>query len=169
MTPLPGGLALGGPIVAWRLDAAMHAPTWDSGIGAEFKGGRWNPKGLKVVYCSFDPSTTILESAVHRGFDVLDTQPFLLTSMVINDPADVKVVEPADVPNPAWLHGGIPSAGQQGWGAALLDASPFVAFPSVVSKFSWNVVFRPERAAGRYRPLAQARLVLDTRLNPPGA
>lgn len=167
MAPLPGPLAPGSSVVAWRLDAAVHAPTWDSGIGAERAGGRWNPKGVKVVYCSFDPSTTVLESAVHRGFDVLDTQPFMLTSMVIHAPADVKIVLPGDVPNPAWLHGGIPSAGQQAWGATVLDAHPFVAFPSVVSRFSWNVVFRPDRAAGKYAALGQDRLGLDTRLNPP--
>ena len=167
MTPLPGSLAPRAPVVAWRLDAAAHALTWDSGIGAERAGGRWNPKGLKVVYCSFDPSTTILESAVHRGFDVLDAHLFMLTSMRIHDPASVKVVEPAEVPNPAWLHGGIPGAGQQAWGATLLGAHAFVAFASVVSKLSWNVVFRPDLAAGQYVMFKQDRLVLDTRLNPP--
>ena len=167
MTPLPGALAPGTPLVAWRLDAASYAPTWDSGIGAELGGGRWNPKGLKIVYASFDPATTILESAVHRGFDVLDSQPFILTSMTIHDPADVKIVWPQDVPNPAWLHGGIPSAGQQEFGARLVDAHPFVAIPSVVSKHSWNVFFRTDKAAGRYTMLEQDRLALDTRLNPP--
>lgn len=167
MTPLPGPLAPAARLVAWRLDAAIYAPGWDSGIGAERAGGRWNPKGVKVVYCSFDPSTTVLESAVHRGFAVLDTQPFLLTRMVIHDPASVAIVLPADVPNPAWLHGGIPSAGQQAWGAAMLAAHVFVALPSVVSRLSWNVVFRPDRAAGRYAALGQDRLGLDTRLNPP--
>jgi len=168
VTPLPLPPTGPAPLVAWRLDGAAHAPAWDSGIGAERAGGRWNPKGLRTVYCSIDPSTTILESAVHRGFDVLDIQPFVLSGMVIHDPADVLIVAPADIPNPAWLHGGIPSAGQQAWGAALISAHRFVAIPSVVSKLSWNLVFRPERAAGRYRLLRQERLVLDTRLNPPG-
>jgi RES domain-containing protein len=167
MTPLPGALAPGAPLVAWRLDAAIYAATWDSGMGAELGGGRWNPKGLKVVYTSLDPSTTILESAVHRGFTVLDSEPFILTSLVIEDPTNVKIVWPQDVPNPAWLHGGIPSGGQQGWGAQLLDAHPFVAFPSVVSKLSWNIVFRTDKAAGCYSLLEQDHLVLDTRLNPP--
>ena len=158
MTPLPGLLAPRRPITAWRVDAVGYAPTWDSGIGSEMAGGRWNPKGLKVVYCSFDPATTILESAVHRGFAVLDGLPFVLTSMVIDDPASLKVFLPADIPNPAWLHGGIPSAGQQAWGASQLDAHTFVVLPSVVSKLSWNVVFRPDRAAGRYAKLEQDRL-----------
>jgi RES domain-containing protein len=87
--------------------------------------------------------------------------------MTVADPAQVKVVWPNDVPNPAWLHAGIPSTGQQAWGATLLDGYPFVVFPSVVSKFSWNIVFRPDRATGEYALLGQEPLVLDTRLNPP--
>jgi RES domain-containing protein len=135
-------------------------------LGAELGGGRWNPKGVKVVYCSFDPATTILEAAVHKGFDVLDTLPYALTCMTIPDPGLVKVVRPADVPNPGWSHAGVPGAGQQAWGAALLAAHPFVALPSVVSKSSWNIVFRPDVAAGKYTLLEQDRLVIDGRLNP---
>jgi RES domain-containing protein len=166
MTPLPSALAPGAPLVAWRVDDARHGATWDSGIGAELAGGRWNPKGVRVVYCSCDPSTTILEVAVHKGFEVLDTLPFVLISMSIANPALVKVVMPSDVPNPGWLHAGIPSAGQQSWGASLLGAHAFVAFPSVVSKCSWNIVFRPDVAAGKYTMLEQDRLVIDGRLNP---
>jgi RES domain-containing protein len=166
MAPLPGAAGPGSPLVAWRVDDSRHAATWDSGIGAELGGGRWNPKGIKVVYCSLDPATTILEVAVHKGFDVLDTMPYTLTCMTIPDPGRVKVVRPSDVPNPAWLHAGIPSAGQQAWGASLLTAHPFVAFPSVVSKSSWNVVFRPDVASGKYTLLEQDRLVIDGRLNP---
>ncbi len=106
---------------------------------------------------------------MHRGFHVLDSQAFMLTSIVISDPATLKLVMPAEVPNPAWLHGGIPSAGQQAWGASLLDAHDFVVFPSVGSKSSWNVVFLPDRASGKYKLRAQNRLVMDTRLNPPAA
>lgn len=167
MTPLPPPLDAASPIVVWRLDALAHAGGWDSGVGAERMGGRWNPKGVRAVYCSFDPATTILESAVHRGFEVLDMQPFVLTGVELADPAGVRVVRPDELPNPAWLQAGMPGAGQQAWGAALLDAHAFVALPSVVSRMSWNLVFRPDRAAGRYTAVARERLVLDTRLNPP--
>jgi hypothetical protein len=49
------------------------------------------------------------------------------------------------VPNGAWLHAGIPSAGQQ----------------------SWNLAFCPTVAAGHYTLREQDRLVIDGRLNPP--
>ncbi|MFM7169500.1 MAG: RES family NAD+ phosphorylase [Cyanobium sp.] len=168
MTPLPCGLAgSGDPLVAWRIDRLEHSEEWDRGIGAERASGRWNPKGMPVVYCSFDPATTVLEAAVHKGFDVLDSVAHVLTSLVIAEPTAVKVVRAEDVPNGAWLHAGLPSAGQQGWGAALLNRHRFVAFPSVVSKQSWNLVFCPTMAVGHYSLREQARLVMDGRLNPP--
>mgnify|MGYP002145372230 CR=1 FL=1 len=119
----------GGPLRAWRIDALAHAATWDSGVGAELFGGRWNPKGLRAVYCSLDPATCIVEAAVHRGFAVLDTQPHVLSCVEFDLAAapagapGVAVLQPADLPNPAWLHGGVPSAGQQQFGAALDAAS----------------------------------------------
>lgn len=167
MAALPGALAPGAPLEAFRLDAAVHAPSWDSGIGAELAGGRWNPKSVRAVYCSFDPATTVLESAVHRGFAVLDARPFVLSRLEVLVPGEVLVIHPEDLPNPAWLHAGLPSAGQQAWGAARLASSPFVVFPSVVSKSSWNLVFRPDLARDKYALVRQDRLVLDTRLNPP--
>ena len=157
----------GGPLLAWRIDTRAHADTWDSGIGAELFGGRWNPKGQRAVYCSLDPATCIVEAAVHRGFAVLDTQPHVLTCLQL-DADGVVVVQPGSLPNPAWLHGGVPSAGQQQFGAGLLAAHGMVVLPSAVSKLSWNLVFAPGAAAGRWRLLHQQPLVLDTRLNPPG-
>jgi RES domain-containing protein len=167
MAPLPAALDASARLVGWRIDAAAFAPSWDSGIGAERYGGRWNPKGFKAVYCSLDPATCLVESAVHRGFKVLDTQAHTLTSFEVLDPRQARVVMPDEVPNPAWLHGGIPSSGQQGWGADMLAAHGFVLFPSAVSKRSWNLVFEPDVAKGKYRRRSQERLVVDTRLNQP--
>lgn len=167
MTPLPGPLASGSHLAAWRLDETKHAPTWDSGIGSELFGGRWSAKGVRAVYCAIDPATAILEVAVHKTFDVLDTKSFTLTCLQVLDTDSVRVVQPSEVPNPDWLHAGWPSAGQQAWGGALLDAHPFVVFPSVVSKQSWNLAFRPDRAERKYVLLEQDRIGIDGRLNPP--
>lgn len=166
MTPLPARLEPPAPLVAWRIDAQRHASAWDSGVGAQSFGGRWNPKGRKAIYCSIDPSTCLVESAVHRGFKVLDSQPHVLTCLEILDLQAIKVVMPADVPNPAWLEGGLPSRHQQHWGADLLERHGIVLFPSSVSKRSWNLVLEPGVAAGRYQVRSQDRLSVDTRFNP---
>ncbi|MCE1182752.1 MAG: RES domain-containing protein [Rhodocyclales bacterium] len=98
MTFLP--IALGGiELVAWRLDQAIHAATWDSGEGAYRVGGRWNSKGVRAVYCSLDPATAILEAAVHKGFRALDTVAHMITAAVVADPAHVHVVDPAGFGN----------------------------------------------------------------------
>jgi RES domain-containing protein len=153
--------------LAWRLELHSNALVWDKGIGAAKVGGRWNPVGYSVVYCSADPATAILEVAVHKGFAVLDTIPHILTRARILEVADVHVVMPVDVPNAGWLRPGSPSHGQQAFGHALLEQHLFVVIPSTVTQESWNLLFNPTRAAGRYELETQERFALDTRLNPP--
>lgn len=154
-------------LLLWRLDASRHAATWDSGKGAELSGGRWNPVGYPVVYACVDAGTAILEVAVHKGFAALDSVPHTLTCGVVTDAAVVHVVHPEDVPNPNWLSSGPPSDGQQQFGRELLEAHLFIAIPSVVSRFSWNLIFNPVRASGHYKLQEQHRFALDTRLHPP--
>ncbi|NEU98004.1 RES family NAD+ phosphorylase [Bradyrhizobium uaiense] len=165
MTPSVGPLG-GGKLIAWRLDQARFASIWDSGEGAFQVGGRWNSKGVRVVYCALDPATAILEVAVHKGFKALDTLPHVLTALHIVDVSDVHIVRPVDVPNANWLRPGIPGAGQQTFGDVLLAKHKFVVIPSVVSNHSWNLIFDPTRAKGAYQQHLQEAFALDTRLHP---
>jgi RES domain-containing protein len=164
MMPLP---CVAGSPLAWRLDLQSHGSTWDGGIGSAKVGGRWNPVGYPVVYCSADPATAILEVAVHKSFAVLDTVRHVLTRARIRDVTDVRVVMPEDVPEVEWLRPGSPSRGQQAFGRELLEQHVFVVIPSSVTQESWNLLFNPTRAAGRYELETQKRFALDTRLNPP--
>lgn len=165
MTPLPAPLG-DGPLMAWRLDQAGYARTWDSGEGAYRLGGRWNSRGVRAVYCSIDPATAILEVAVHKGFKALDAVAHVLTAVTILAPERVHVVRDGDVPNANWLRPGMPSAGQQRWGDALLAAHEFVLIPSVVSTHSWNLVFVGAATVGAYSAVQEA-FALDIRLHPP--
>jgi RES domain-containing protein len=160
VTPLPAEL------VAWRLDVATFATSWDSGEGAYRVGGRWNGPGVRAVYCSVDPATAILEVAVHKGFRTLDTVAHVLTAAAIAEPAQVFVVQPDDIPNPNWLRPGIPSAGQQAFGNDLLAQHGLVLVPSAVSTHSWNLIFDPGRGVGMYALRSQERFALDPRLHP---
>ena len=166
MTPLRGVV---GPdeVHAWRLDHEDFRSTWDSGEGAFLYGGRWNSAGVRAVYCAIDPATAILEVAIHKTFRTLDTVPHVLTALKIEDPSTIHVVEPSAVPNPNWLHPGIPGAGQQAFGDELLKDQMFVLIPSAVSTHSWNLIFDPTRAAGSYSLKLQERFALDPRLHPP--
>lgn len=160
MNPLPWS----GAWYAWRLDREVYKDSWDSGIGAHKLGGRWNPPGRKVVYAAADPSTAILEVAVHLGFDALDTVRHVLTCFEVLDPGLIKVVQPEDVPNPVWLSSAAASPNQQKFVDALLAEHAFVLIPSAVSRNSWNLLVSCELAAGKYRVVKQERFGLDTRL-----
>ena len=107
------------------------------------------------------------EIAVHKDFIALDTVPHVLTAMTISEPSSVHVVEPASVPNANWLRPGIPSAGQQAFGDALLARHKFILIPSVLSAHSWNLIFIGTTAAGAYALKLQEHFALDTRLHPP--
>jgi RES domain-containing protein len=165
MTPLHAALGGGAELIVWRLDRAKYGTAWACGEGARVAGGRWNSPGSAVVYCSLDPATTILEKAVHVGFSMLDRVPHVLTSVRIEAPESVHVIQPAALPDAEWLDTASPNAAQRIYGDALLAAHAFVVLPSVVSRRSWNVVFNPVRAAGRFALQRQERFVLDARLS----
>lgn len=163
MTPLPPPLG-DGSLRLWRLDRRRHAATWSSGEGAWLAGGRWNSRGRRVVYAALDPSTAILEVAVHKTFGTLDVDPHVLTSARLVDPARLHVVRPGDVPDPGWLLPGNPSTGQQVFGDGLVAARGAILVPSVVSRRSWNVVLGAEAVAGSIDDIRQEPFVLDPRL-----
>jgi RES domain-containing protein len=166
VTPLPPPLG-SGALVFWRLDQAKFGAAWDSGEGSHRVGGRWSSRGVRAVYAALDPTTAILEVAVHKGFRTLDIVPHILTSARIADPGEVWVVTVADVPNPNWLRPGVPGAGQQAFGDAMLKTHKFVLIPSVVSVHSWNVIFDPALAKDSYGSVTREPFALDTRPHPP--
>ena len=165
MTPLPAALGGAGPLVGWRLDAARHADTWDSGEGAYLVPGRWHSAGFRMIYASLDPATCILEAAVHKGFATLDRVAHVMTSFEIADPGRVRIVRPEDLPNPRWLQSAQASAGQRAWGQEQMRAHDLVVIPSTVSPQSWNLLFAvgPKRHSLR----AQVPLSMDTRFDAP--
>jgi RES domain-containing protein len=167
LNPLPPALGGASTVCGWRLDRKVHAPTWDQGIGAFKGGGRWNSIGNATVYASLDPSTSILEVAVHKGFDVLDVDPHILIGFQVLDPADVHVVQPSAVPNPNWLRPGKPSKGQQQFGDHLLSTHKFIVIPSAVTASTWNLLFSPAMAGTAFTQFYFEPFALDTRLNPP--
>ena len=164
MTPLPAPLG-SGALRCWRLDQERHSGTWNTGEGSYLVGGRWNSKGVRAVYTSVDPSTAIMEVAVHKGFKVLDTAPHVLTSARVIDLSEVHVVYPEDLPNPNWLVPGSHGPGQQAYGDQLLKDHLFSLVPSTVSRHSWNLIFDADRAAGHYDDVQRERFALDPRLH----
>jgi len=155
-----------GDPVFWRLDALAHAASCASGEGAFRVGGRWNSPGIGAIYASLNPATAAMEVAVHKGFKVLDTQPHILTSARVADPALVHIVMPGDVPNPNWLNPCAANSNQQRFDDDLLAQFRYVLIPSTVSKFSWNLIFDATKPASDYDLVAQRPFALAPRVQP---
>jgi RES domain-containing protein len=162
LTPLPAAPGENG-LVVWRLERERYLSTWHTAEGAFQVGGRWSPAGRRVIYASLDPATTILEVAVHKGFNVLDSVAHQLLAVEIAQ-AKIHVVQPDDIANPNWLRLGSISPNQQKFGDELLASHPLVAVPSVVSTHSWNLLIDAAAADGLFSLKSHERFALDTRL-----
>ena len=90
-------------IRAWRLIKAKHANDAFAGEGARRGGGRWNSKGVRVVYASGSLSLAALEVMVHTHFYSalkyyvcipIDFDPGLSQSITIEDLSDTWKADP---------------------------------------------------------------------------
>jgi RES domain-containing protein len=90
-------------IRAWRLIKAEHANDAFAGEGARRGGGRWNSKGVRVVYASGSLSLAALEVMVHTHFYralkyyvciPIDFDPSLSQSITIEDLPDTWKADP---------------------------------------------------------------------------
>ncbi len=68
-----------------------------SGEGARLYGGRWNPKGIGLVYASVSRALAVLEYYVHVDPDFLPVD-LALASILIPDGASKKEVRIEDLP-----------------------------------------------------------------------
>jgi RES domain-containing protein len=85
-------------VYTWRITTAEFVERALSGEGAERYGGRWNPRGLALVYASSSLSLAILELLVQTGAQVV---PGELRSIRIDIPRHVKIrdLPPEELPD----------------------------------------------------------------------
>lgn len=159
-------MALPALLITWRLETTRHFATWQTAEGAFLFGGRWSSPNKRVLYTSLDPSTAILEVAVHKGLNTLDAVAHTLIQIEILTPKRVFKVDPASVPNANWLRPGAVSKAQQLFGDALLNEHALVLIPSVVSTHSWNLLIDVDAAKGQFKLKSSEPFALDPRLNP---
>jgi RES domain-containing protein len=72
----------------WRLCRARHASTAFDGEGARLFGGRWNHKGLPMVYTSATLSLAALEVLVHHRVPI---PPFEFVALAADIPPRFKI------------------------------------------------------------------------------
>lgn len=125
---------------AWRIVKAKHAATAFSGKGAADHGGRWNSRGVAVVYMSSTKSLAALETLVHLNPPVL----FKYAAIRIKfDAALIESVSAKTLP-PDWRMEPPPPS-TQAIGDAWMRAgrSAVLAVPSVIISGEPNYLINP--------------------------
>lgn len=124
----------------WRLTTARHAGDAFSGEGARLYGGRWNHKGVPLVYVSATLSLAMLEMLV---------QDPPLAAHYVARPADIPALlpmqrlTPADLPADWRLASGRPALQRAGSDWATHAASAVLAVPSAVIPDEFNYLLNP--------------------------
>lgn len=125
---------------AWRIVKAKHAATAFSGEGAFRAGGRWNSRGVRVVYASATKSLAALENLVHLNPPVL----FKYAAIPLEfDDALIEIIAAAAIPANWRIEPAAPSSQALG-DAWVRDArSAVLAVPSVIVSGEPNYLLNP--------------------------
>jgi len=84
--------------IVWRITTARRARTAFSGEGARLYGGRWNPKGVPLVYTAESRALAMLEMLVQD--EPLHAR-YVVIPATLPDGLAIERVDPAKLP-PDW-------------------------------------------------------------------
>lgn len=146
---------------AWRIVKAKHAATAFSGEGAAATGGRWNSRGVPVVYASSTLSLAVLESLVHLNPPVL----FKYVAFPIEFDAAL-VASLASLPGDWAIEPPGPQSKSVGDAWARAHKSAVLAVPTVLIPAETNYLLNPAHpdfkkiSIGKPRPFAFDRRLL---------
>jgi len=126
---------------AYRLCKEVYASSIWSGVGARDYGGRWNSKGVAVVYTAQSKSLAALEQLVNQ-IKARILNGFVVARIQFDD-SQLRRISPSDLPA-GWASAIAPPALRQfgdEWVAA--GKSAVLAVPSAVIPGEWNHLFNP--------------------------
>jgi len=126
---------------ACRIVMAEHVPTAFTGEGAALYGGRWNSKGVRVVYIAGSQALAVLESLVHLELRDLE-QEFALIEVSFEGTL-VETLDADEVPRD-WQSDIPPeSLAQLGDEWIASQRSAVLRVPSVIIDDEWNYLLNP--------------------------
>jgi RES domain-containing protein len=147
---------------AWRIVKAKHAATAFSGEGAAKTGGRWNSRGVPVVYASSTKSLAALETLVHLNPPV----PFQYVAFRLQ--FDAALVENIPLNRlPAYWRAEPPPPSTKAIGDAWVREvrSAVLALPSVIVPGELNYLLNPAHPAFKKISIGKPeRFAFDPRL-----
>jgi RES domain-containing protein len=121
---------------------ARHAAIAFKGEGARLEGGRWNPKGVPVVYLSDHPALAALETFIHLKTAATKIN-FLMFRATIPD--DVSMLELPDSSLPSSWRDEPPTVETMALGERWIreGKSAILKVPSVLVPSAANLILNP--------------------------
>lgn len=140
----------------WRLVGARFAPRAFDGGGARMFGGRWNSKGVEVVYAAGSLSLAALETLVHLDADTFPSE-YVAIPAEIPDHLPTRRVDPTDLPA-AWRQVQDQPALQAIGDEWVRQAQTAVlSVPSAVVPFESNFLLNPNHSDARRVQIGEPR------------
>lgn len=127
-------------MLLWRLCRAVHAGSAFSGEGARRFGGRWNSRGVPMVYGSPSLALAAIELFVH--LDPSQTPDDLVAiSATLPEGEPAQTITQQELSAEWWTD----PAAMRGLGDAWIRAGSSLALrvPSVPIRQEWNVLLNP--------------------------
>jgi len=128
-------------MLVWRLCRAVHATGAFSGEGARRFGGRWNSRGVPMVYCSSSLALAAIELFVHLD-PAQSPEDLVSISATLPDGEPARTVIADELGADWWAD----LARTRGMGDAWIRAGSSLALrvPSVPIHAEWNVLLNPQ-------------------------
>jgi RES domain-containing protein len=131
-------------VKAWRISKKRYAKNAFDGEGAYRYGGRWNSRGVRVVYLSSSPALAALEVLVNADAQLLLAVPYVAIAVEFDESL---VTRPERLPK-NWRDDPPPkSAARIGDDWVVSAASLLLEVPSAVIPFERNYLLNPAHPA----------------------
>ena len=126
----------------WRICRAIHAIDAFSGEGARRFGGRWNSRGVPMVYASTSLALAAIEYFVHLEPNLAPAD-LVSISATLPDGDPARTAQAADLPEAWWSEESLPATRDLGdkWIRSAFSLAMLV--PSVPIRSERNVLVNP--------------------------
>ena len=128
-------------MIVHRLTRAKYAKEL-SGIGAKMAGGRWNSRGIEVIYTAANRSLAMAEIAVHLSYDLIP-HDYMMLDIYIPDHASMEKLTPSELKDEWHLHPPKEHTKQIGDHFITTGKSLLLMVPSAVVKGDYNLLINP--------------------------
>jgi RES domain-containing protein len=150
-------------MIVYRISKPDHIHDL-SGTGPRLYGGRWNPKGVSVIYTSESRALALLELYVHAGHRALPPGLKIVT-IKIPETASNKEILLSDLPRDWRAYPAPPELATIGAKWVKSMETLLLRVPSAVMPFECNVIINPAHLEMKYVQITEIEEYLfDERL-----